>query len=434
MMCLLGLFYRSATANIHHHSEASLGLTKILVVEDTAFSRVLISNQLRNLNYEVLEAEHGRQAWQMLKENDINMVITDWMMPEMDGVELCRKIRKFYASSYVYIILLTAKKERNDFIEGMAAGADDFMSKPYDPMELEMKIRAGDRVLSYERKLKDRNAELAGAMDELDQAYRMIKQNLNLAAHFQKSLVPPKGERLGPLSFQSFWKPCEIVAGDYFNYFEYSERYTCFYLLDVAGHGIPAAMLSFTLSHVLSPMHQSVPSMNGSDPDVSASHLFFNFTDPPKVAQDLNYLFQDRSDGQQYFTMIYGVVDLHEEKVRFTQAGHPPMVHLPKNKEALPIGDGGFPMGLFDDVTFDVHEFDFTPGDRIFLYSDGITGVMNDKREPYSLNRFLEFLNQNREKNLAELLTLLRTDLEYWCEEEAFDDDLSILAIEYLAK
>lgn len=408
-----------------------MGLTKILVVEDTVFSRVLISNQLRSLNYEVLEAEHGRQAWQILKENDVNLVITDWMMPEMDGVELCKKIRKYYASSYVYIIVLTAKKERQDFIEGMAAGADDFMVKPYDPMELEMKIRAGERVLSYERKLRDRNAELAGAMEDLDQAYRVIKQNLSLAARFQKSLVPPKDEAIGALSFHSFWKPCEIVAGDYFNYFRYSDRYVCFYLLDVAGHGIPAAMLSFTLSHVLSPMHQSVPSLNGPDVDNSATHLFLDFSNPSKVARDLNYLFQDRSDGQQYFTMIYGVIDLEKHKVRFTQAGHPPLIHLTNKGEAFPVGDGGFPMGLFTDVTFDVHEFDIEPGDRIILYSDGITGVMNPKREPYSLHRFIEFLNQNHEKKLDALLNSLNSELEYWCEAEPFDDDLSILAIEF---
>jgi sigma-B regulation protein RsbU (phosphoserine phosphatase) len=404
------------------------------VVEDTAFSRVLIANQLRSLNYEVLEAENGRQAWKMLKENDINMVVTDWMMPEMDGIELCEKIRKFLASSYIYIILLTAKKERQDFIQGMAAGADDFMSKPYDPMELEMKIRAGERVLSYERKLKDRNAELAVAMEELDQAYRVIKQNLNLAARFQKSLVPPKDEQVGPLSFHSFWQPCEIVAGDYFNYFPYSDRYVCFYLLDVAGHGIPAAMLSFTLSHVLSPLHESVPSLTSADTDVSASHLFLNFTDPQKVAQDLNHIFQDRSDGEQYFTMIYGVLDLKEQRIRFTQAGHPPMIHLPKNKEALPVGDGGFPMGLFNDVTFDSHEFEIGPGDRIFLYSDGITSVMNPQREPYSMHRFLDFLNKNREKNLDTLLNSLSYELDLWRGSEEFDDDLSILAFEYLPK
>ncbi|MCL6620644.1 MAG: diguanylate cyclase [Syntrophobacterales bacterium] len=133
----------------------------MLVVDDHPVTRRLLEVQLQREGYRVLSAAHGREALERLGEDFCPLVLTDWMMPEMDGLELCRAIRGREWDSYVYLILLTARDALDDVLTGLEAGADDYLVKPVHPMELLARLRTGRRILDLERTLKERTREIA---------------------------------------------------------------------------------------------------------------------------------------------------------------------------------------------------------------------------------------------------------------------------------
>jgi two-component system NtrC family sensor kinase len=128
---------------------------KILVAEDDLISRKLLAKTLDRWGHEVVTASDGQEAWETFHKQDIHFLITDWMMPRMDGIELCQKIRSQYRDRLVYIILLTVRDQKEDIVVGMEAGADDFVTKPFDRNELLARIRAGERVLNLEQRLTE---------------------------------------------------------------------------------------------------------------------------------------------------------------------------------------------------------------------------------------------------------------------------------------
>ena len=201
---------------------------RILITDDNAPSRVLLSKLLKKLGYEVLSAADGQEAWEILQNEDVNFVITDWLMPVMDGLELCKRIREANFSHYVYIMILTSKDEKESLIEGLEAGADDFIVKPYDKDELYVKIRAGERILQLEKDIEEKNIRLR-------EAYSMIKKDLEAAAKIQTSLLPKSASNLSGIEFDWLFLPATYIAGDIFNYFRLVEDHIGFYLLDVAG-------------------------------------------------------------------------------------------------------------------------------------------------------------------------------------------------------
>lgn len=132
----------------------------ILIAEDNAVSRKLLEKSLAKAGHDVVTAANGRMAFHMFRETFFPMVITDWMMPEMDGIALCRAIRNHASPGYVYIVFLTAKDSKDDIIAGLEAGADDYLTKPFHPTELMARLKTGKRILELERSLKMANEEI----------------------------------------------------------------------------------------------------------------------------------------------------------------------------------------------------------------------------------------------------------------------------------
>ena len=127
---------------------------EILIVEDDFISRNLLKRMLMEMGHQVVETENGRQAWELLLKRPIYLVIADWMMPEMDGLELCRNIRRVAFDGYIYIVVLTSKDRRKDLMEVFQAGADDYIPKPFDPEELKARVSTGLRVVDLEARHK----------------------------------------------------------------------------------------------------------------------------------------------------------------------------------------------------------------------------------------------------------------------------------------
>ena len=123
---------------------------KILVAEDDRDSRELLTWILQKLGYQVVAAENGKEAWEVFRRGRFRLVISDVLMPELDGLELCRRIRKHQQSKYTYVIIITALIGKKDYLEGMEAGADDFVTKPFDPDELKARLRVAERIISFQ--------------------------------------------------------------------------------------------------------------------------------------------------------------------------------------------------------------------------------------------------------------------------------------------
>lgn len=128
---------------------------KVLIADDDKLSRVYLKDLLTKWGYEALQAEDGEQAWQILHEDSPRLVVVDWMMPKLDGPDLCRRLRESGDEIYRYVILLTGRDSKDDIIRGLKSGADDYITKPFMPEELEMRLRVGRRILELQQSLQE---------------------------------------------------------------------------------------------------------------------------------------------------------------------------------------------------------------------------------------------------------------------------------------
>lgn len=391
---------------------------RILVADDVAVNRLLLSRTLQRWGHSVVSVADGSEAWEALQKEQFSFVISDWIMPRMSGIDLCRQIRAAGFSSYVYVILLTSLGHSNEIVEGLEAGADDFIHKPFNEDELRARVQAGERVVALERGLLESHAQLK-------QAYATLQEDLLAASQMQRELLPLPNIAVPGLHCAWFFCPHTFVAGDAFNVHRLDEQHIGFYTIDVAGHGVAAAMQSVTLSRVLSPLPGQDSLLKLTIPEPPHYLLY-----PPEiVVRNLNERFQSDTDTMRYFTMVYGILDLVRNRVRLTQAGHPAPLHQ-RGQTVTPIGLGGYPIGILPGASYESHEFDFLPGDRLVLYSDGVTECENLRGVEYSVERLATVLREKRRVPLWTAINDIECDLRQWRGSETFDDDVTLFAIE----
>jgi sigma-B regulation protein RsbU (phosphoserine phosphatase) len=397
---------------------------RILVVDDDEAIRILLSVRLRSLGHEIDAAVNGVAAWEKLTRESFDLLICDWNMPLMDGVELCRRIRHDDRISYVYVILCTAMNQKADFLAGMEAGADDFVVKPIDFADLRVRIRAAERIIHLHSELSAQNKSLRELYAKLRTAYDTIERDLEAAAGMQTALLPPKAELHQRIRLDWLLMPSLFLAGDMLNYFLIDGRKLVFYHLDVAGHGIPAALLSVTLNRLLMPVPGSPIAKSGS-PDLPQS-----LASPQEVVAELNNRFQSSDD--TYFTMVYGILDTDSRSVTFCQAGHPSPVLLSSQGELKRLGDGGFPVGMMPSMTYDQNRVTLPAGDKLVLYSDGIPECLNQSGQRYTEENLFAALRRHQRSSAAELVQAIRDDIVHWRGESELSDDVSLLVMEAL--
>lgn len=394
---------------------------RILYIDDKAEMRELLQRYLTAWGYEATGAADGESGWSLIREANPDIVITDWMMPGLDGIELCRRIRSAGLPSYIYVILLTGRNVKEDLVTGMEAGADDFVGKPFDKSELKARIQAAARIISLEREMEKKNREL-------QDAYEIIRDDLEAAARIQCCLIPQAVGRFGSLRYDWLFCPSQFVAGDIFNISLVDESTISFYLLDVSGHGIPAALLSTSVSRLLMPSS----SFSGPTRRPLPAPPYYRVTPPHEVAQELNERFLSDGMQMQYFTMIYGTMDIGSGRGTLTQAGHPSPVLQAADGSVRLIGDGGFPVGMVPGAEYDEHPFRLMPGERLFLYSDGITECRSPGDRMFGTERLLEIIRAERALPLRDVMGRIESELIAFTGSSHFDDDISLLAIERL--
>lgn len=159
---------------------------KILIAEDDFVSRLLVKKVVTKIGHEVIVTENGKQAWEAFQEHEPDMVISDWMMPEMDGLELCKRIRSSNKKNYSYIMLLTAKDKTTDLVEVFDAGADDYIIKPFKPDELRSRIKSGERISRLESQHYELQENLSIKNKKLDDALQNLKATQAQAMQSEK--------------------------------------------------------------------------------------------------------------------------------------------------------------------------------------------------------------------------------------------------------
>ncbi len=381
---------------------------QVLVVEDARDQRRLLCAVVRKLGHEVHEAEDGVQALQLLEsEPSIRMVISDWIMPNLDGIGLCEEIRKRDFHRYIYFVLLTGKTDKDAMVQGLSVGADDFLNKPVDLRELEVRLKAGQRVIELEQTLDSRNAQLQTALDR-------VEKDLAAAAETHEGLLAAPAV-LQNVGFDWHFHPSKILGGDMFGYHEVTDEYVVFYQLDVAGHGIPSALFSFALNNLLR-------NVEGDSQQL----------EPHKVLEQLNERFQSRAETMLYFTMSYGVIHTPTGHVRISHAGHPPTLWLQgQNNRVEAVGKPGVPVGMMPGMAWGCDEFVMAPGDRLFLYSDGITECEGEGGGMFGDDRLQQLLQGHSHSSMADVIGAVWSDLCRWRGGESFDDDMTYLVMEY---
>lgn len=407
----------------------------IMIVDDSKSYRHLMAATLLKWGFNVCEAEDGQQALQKLAEQPINIVISDWEMPVMDGVALCQAIRSDDFGHYIYVILLTARQSMEDLLTGMEAGADDFLSKPVNQNQLRARLHAAERVLLLESTLEARNKKLS-------YAYHQIESDLQAAAKLQHSFLPSHNLLLAGFEFDWMFLPSAYVSGDLLNYFPLGEQHIAFFSVDVAGHGISAAMLSLAVSREFLAgriSSQLLLHQTASGEQVPAA--------PHRVVEALNQRFcLDNDQVTSYYTLIYGVINTRNGEGVLCQAGHPTPFIVRADGELCSVGDGGMPVGLFDNAEYQDTYFNLQAGDRLYLYSDGVTECENKLQELYGEQRLQALLTECRGLAKAEIFAKVEHALSLWCSSEhensrqpgavshqLFTDDISLMAIERIA-
>ena len=382
---------------------------KLLIVEDAQDQRLLLTTVLKKKGYEVTEAENGVQALTILKEQaDIHMVVSDWMMPEMDGVQLCQAIRQADFDRYLYFIMLTSKTANDSLVEGINAGADDFVSKPVNFDELGARLNAGARIIDLERVLEEKNQALSGAI-------ATIEQDLDSAARTLTGLLAPPAT-INNVVFDWCFKPCKQLGGDMFGYQALDDHHVFFYQLDVAGHGVPSALLSFTLNHVL-----------------SESATGCAYKDNPVLGlEKLNTRFQTTAEQTLYFTIVCGTINNQTGEVTMVQAGHPNPLWVQKEACTIEVVEGrGVPVGLSPEASYHAVNFRMRPGDRLFLYSDGLTECANEQGELFGEKRLCQVLEKIVRSGVKETMEQVERHISQWRQRDAFEDDITYLVLEW---
>jgi sigma-B regulation protein RsbU (phosphoserine phosphatase) len=269
---------------------------------------------------------------------------------------------------------------------------------------------------------KEAEASVREANKKLAIVNAKLRNDLEAAARIQQSTLPTRLPDVEGVTFAWDFRPCDELAGDNLNLFRFETGEIGLYVLDVSGHGVPAALLSVTLSHWLSPRRETgnLVSQDGEEKGLTVLA-------PADVGTALNRQFQMDMETTQYFTIIYGILNPETLEFKYLSAGHPPVILQSPGQAAKPIEVQGFPVGITEQAEYRDTTLALSPGDRLFLYSDGVADALSCD-ETSGAERLAARLDQVRKIPISEAVKQILDEVEV-CSCE-YPDDNSILALE----
>lgn len=376
----------------------------ILIVDDAPINITLINGLLKD-KYKTKIATNGEKALKIaFSDTPPDLILLDIIMPEMDGYEVCRRLKADDKVADIPIIFLTSKTETEDIVKGFEVGGVDYITKPFNASELFARVST--------------QLNLRKATREKQELLVKLNEELNEAADYIKSLLPApilEGDCLTDWRFI----PCTSLGGDSFGYHWLDSDRFAVYLIDVSGHGVGAALMSISVINIL--RSETLP---GTD-----------FKDPSQVLKALNNSFPMEDHNDMYFTIWYGVYDNSSGNLKYASAGHPPAVLFENISET---GDGrivelqteNLVVGALPDRSFNHGEYSIAPPGRLYLFSDGVFEIPIGDDDRWDYEDFIDFISLPLEAGTGKLNQLWNYVQELKG-EELLDDDYSILEVTF---
>lgn len=401
----------------------------VLVVDDSRAQRRLLALSLRRWGYRVSEADGADEALELCRTAGIDIVLSDWMMPGLSGLDLCRLIRALPRENYCYFILLTSRSGTGEVVDGLDCGADDYLVKPVASDELRARLRAGERVLGMQAELVGKNHLLEEAFGELRAVYETLDRDLIEARKLQQSLARDRHRRFGNSTATLLMRPSGRVGGDLAGSFEIATGRVAIYSIDVSGHGVASALMTARLAGLLSGVS---PDRNFALTGGNCYRCKGRQTWPPDmVASRFNRMMLEELQVDQYFTMAYAEIDLDTGRVELVQAGHPHPVVMRADGTIEMLGQGGLPIGLIPDASYERTECRLAPGDRVLLLSDGVTECPDVSGHALGEEGLATLLHANAGLNPEALMEALVWSLHDRMGRADLRDDVSGVMFDY---
>jgi len=321
----------------------------LLIVDDEKLVRIVMKRRLAKLHLRMLEAENGKEALEILERESVDLIVSDWMMPEIDGLELCKAVKGNTRFQSIQFILMTGLVRPEQLAEGLNCGADDFLQKSSSEQEILARIGAG---------LRARQLRL-----DLQESYRVMSEKqgefnveLNAASEFVRTLLPVQGEVSPGIQLAWEFLPSSLLGGDLFQVAQWGDDYLGIMVLDMSGHGIGPALRAVSLSMLFKREHI-----------VSSFPSYY----PGEIVTCLNAR-NPMSDQGDYFTIWVGVIQLSTHVLRFSSGGHPGAMLIRNEEPTVVLGGKTWPVGFSSDEIYETHSITLSKRDRLYVFSDGI--------------------------------------------------------------
>jgi phosphoserine phosphatase RsbU/P len=391
----------------------------ILIVDDTPANLQVLAGMLKDRGYKVRPVPSGKLALLAAKREPPDLILLDINMPEMNGYEVCEQLKADELLSGIPVIFISALTDQLDKVKAFATGGLDYITKPFQMEELHARVETHLKLHRLQVELREANKRLADVNSRMS-------RDLRAAAKIQETFLPRNLPQVPGADFAWIYRPCDELAGDGLNIIPLGDDNVALYILDVSGHGVASALLSVTLSRLLS-LPADPSSILIRDADVPNG---VEVTPPAEVAAHLNRLFPFDPEITQFATLLYGVVNAATGEFRYVSAGHPGPIHLPRDGKPVILESTGSPIGLADDA-YEERSIHLGAGDRLYLYSDGASEAMDSNGNTFGEAQLLDTLGQGRLDSLDDGVTALAESIVRWRGSEKPQDDISILAVEF---
>jgi phosphoserine phosphatase RsbU/P len=382
-------------------SVSSAAQKLILIVDDTPTNIGVISGALKD-SYKTKIATDGQKALALASAEDKpDLILLDVMMPEMDGYEVCSRLKADPTTREIPIIFLTSQTSAEDETRGFEVGAVDYVHKPFSPAVVRARVRS--HIL-----LREARAQLA-------QQLLALNTELEMARQIQLSILPHELPKLGGLDIAVRFHPMASVGGDFYDFINVDDKHLGILLADVSGHGLPSALIASMLQVALTAQVDHAP-------------------EPGKVLAGLNKALCGKFT-ENFVTAAYTYVDIDKKLIRYAGAGHPPLVRcLGSNVKACTVMENGIVLGMVDGSTYKALELPLESGDRYVLYTDGIVEAANPNAELYGTDRLMRFVEEKHSLNTQETADAILNEITGWIGTSSTavqQDDMTLLLFDF---
>ncbi len=385
----------------------------ILIVDDEELNLNLLDFILRKENYPSRRARSGEEALAAVAERVPDLVLMDVCMPGINGFEACREIKSSDTGQFIPVMLLTNLDDQESKVQGLDAGADEYVVKPPQKNELLARVRALLRIHDLQHTVLKTQQETQEANEQLLRAQRTIQKELQIVGDIQRSFLPTRFPLHPEIEFGCYYGPCDLAGGDYFDAIEIGRSLWGILIADVTGHGAPAAVV-MAITHTL--MHSFISTFHYPSTALKAANEKLNAHLAPTY----------------YVTMFYGVLNLDEMTFRFSSAGHEPMMLYRAENNCVEYlkTKKGFPLKLVESDDYDECVISIGSGDKLILFTDGIVEMRDKHGELFSPERLEQLVMRHHNLPAQVFVDAIIHDIKEFHPNMPFLDDVTLFVMQ----